>query len=69
MSNNSGGRPRGSKNQLGHSAGGTRAGAGRKATDSVPMIGTPAALSMRTSRSTGTAPQLTSRGTSLCRLR
>ena len=56
MSQNRVGRPSGSKNQPGHSAGGTRPGAGRKATDSAP-IGTPPS-SIQASRSTGTDPQI-----------
>ena len=37
MSQNHVGRSSGSKNQPGHSAGGTRAGAGRKAADGAPL--------------------------------
>jgi hypothetical protein len=57
MSQNPVGRPSGSKNQPGHSAGGTRPGAGRKAADSAPLR-TPAPSSIQASRSTGTDPQI-----------
>jgi hypothetical protein len=57
MSHNLVGRPSGSKNQPGHSAGGTRVGAGRKATDSTPLR-TPAPSSIQASRSTGTDRQI-----------
>jgi hypothetical protein len=57
MSQNCVGRPSGSTNQPGHSAGGTRPGAGRKAAGSAPL-GTPAPSTIRASRSTGTDPQI-----------
>jgi hypothetical protein len=63
MSQNHVGRPSSSTNQPGHSAGGTRAGAGagRKAANSAPL-GTAAPSSIQasrsTSRSTGTDPQI-----------
>jgi hypothetical protein len=61
MSQNPVGRPSGSTNQPGHSAGGARVGAGRKAANSAPL-GTAAPSSIQasksTSRSTGTDPQI-----------
>jgi hypothetical protein len=57
MSENPVGRPSGLKNQPGHSAGGARLGAGRKAADSAPLK-SPAPSSIKTSRSTGTDPQI-----------
>jgi hypothetical protein len=56
MSQNCIGRPSGSTNQPGHSAGGTRPGAGRKAPNSAPL-GT-AAPSIQAFRSTGMDPQI-----------
>jgi len=58
MSQNCGGRPRGSTNQPGHSAGGTRPGAGRNATAHSASQKAPAPSSMQASRSTGTDPQI-----------
>ena len=57
MSQNRGGRPRSSTNQPGHSAGGTRPGAGRKVGDGAHQ-GAPAPSRMQASRSTGTVPQI-----------
>jgi hypothetical protein len=57
VSQNLVGRPIGSTNQPGHSAGGIRPGAGRKAGNSAPL-GTAAPSSIQASRSTGTDPQV-----------
>jgi hypothetical protein len=57
MSENPVGRPSGSTNQPGHSAGGARAGAGRKAANSAPL-GTAAPSSIQAPRSTPSSTQI-----------